>query len=449
MAAPTNTISAATRPRSGANCAPSDSPPCAGFTAGEVEGFLRQVTTDFEELTWLRGLATHLEICEVHTDVTDVAASVLPDLRRLIGAESLILLSPRAPTAGSLVAYETGNSPVTHGDLKRVMAEFGGACQAQPVVRNLGFGTGIAKGGGDLRNLILTRVGQGKHQFGWLLALNKVRNVRPPDEQRTVDAQSYSESEFGTFEAGMVNAAAVLLGSHARNVDMFHEQEQLFRGLVKALINSIDAKDPYTCGHSDRVAQMARRLAREVKLSPIECEQIYMTGLLHDIGKIGVPDEILQKPGKLTDEEFALIKKHPEIGCSIVEHLTQLHYALPGIRHHHESYDGTGYPDGLAGDEIPYVGRLLAVVDAYDAMTSDRPYRAGMPTERAEQILCDGAGQQWDPQLVAAFFQALPEMKTICGFAGGGGRKPQRSFTTAFMVDNSDLGPSLAELVPY
>src|ERR1051326_993625 len=151
-------------------------------------------------------------------------------------------------------------------------------------------------------------------------------------------------------------------------------------------------------------------------MSDAECEQIYMTGLLHDIGKIGVRDAVLLKPGKLTDEEFAEIKKHPQIGHSIVKNLAPLRCALPGILHHHESYDGSGYPHKLAAEDIPLYGRILAVADAYDAMTSSRPYRPGMPPERAEDILRNGAARQWDPGMVAAFLRAIYAMRAICGF---------------------------------
>jgi HD-GYP domain-containing protein (c-di-GMP phosphodiesterase class II) len=140
-----------------------------------------------------------------------------------------------------------------------------------------------------------------------------------------------------------------------------------------------------------------------------------MAGLLHDIGKIGVPDYVLGKPDRLTDEEFAQIKRHPEIGCAILKHLKQLHFVLPGVLHHHESFDGRGYPHGLAGDSIPLLGRIIAVADAYDAMTSDRPYRSGMPTEKAEAILRSGAGKQWDPRMIEAFFQEIDEAHQICG----------------------------------
>ena len=384
----------------------------------QATSFMRQVTADFEELTWLRSLATYIELCEVHNSIADVAAATLPSLCELIAAEVVALLPiANAATAESGAAvYSVGDSVIPWAAYRDILTRYGQAAASGPVVRNLGFGEGIGENGNDIRNLILTRVGRAEHQFGWLVAINK----QPADERGMVsgafhDAQGYSESEFGTFEAGMVAAAAVLLGSHARNVAMFQEQKELFRGMVKALINSVDAKDPYTCGHSDRVAQMARRLGQQLQHTEEECEQLYMTGLLHDVGKIGVPDDVLLKPGRLNDEETALIKKHPEIGCSIVVHLPQLSYAVPGILHHHESFTGGGYPHQLVGEQIPQCARLLAVVDAYDAMTSSRHYRAGMPTERAEQILRDGAGKQWDPVMVDTFFQALPAMRSICG----------------------------------
>jgi HD-GYP domain-containing protein (c-di-GMP phosphodiesterase class II) len=414
------------------------------LTDAQATSFMLQVTADFEELTWLRGLATYIELCEIHNSIADVAAATLPSLCELISAEAVALFPLAFDTIAESKAavYAVGDFAVPQAACRYVIERYGPAATPNPVVRNLGFGDGVGENCNGIRNLILTRVGRDEHQFGWLLAVNK----KPADsrglESTFGDARGYSDSEFGTFEAGMVAAAAVLLGGHARNLAMFQEQKDLFLGMVKALVNSIDAKDTYTCGHSERVAQMACRLGQHLQHTEEECEQLYMTGLLHDIGKIGVPDNVLLKPGKLTDEEFALIKKHPEIGYHIVQHLSQLSYALPGILHHHEAYDGRGYPHQLAGEQIPLHGRLLAVVDAYDAMTSSRPYRPGMPTERAEKILRDGAGRQWDPAVVDAFFQALPEMRSICGIiAESGAITPPASSVDANRCATVSLPP--------
>ncbi|MBP86544.1 MAG: hypothetical protein CMJ64_07505 [Planctomycetaceae bacterium] len=143
------------------------------------------------------------------------------------------------------------------------------------------------------------------------------------------------------------------------------------------------------------------------------CERLYLTGLLHDVGKIGVRDAVLSKPGALTDEEFEEIKEHPDKGWAILQDLNPLSYVLPSVLHHHENYDGRGYPDNLAGEDIPLDGRILAVADAYDAMTSDRPYRSGMPHEKAEAILRNGAGSQWDAEGIDAFFRAMPDILHI------------------------------------
>ena len=141
---------------------------------------------------------------------------------------------------------------------------------------------------------------------------------------------------------------------------------------------------------------------------------MYIAGLLHDIGKVGIPDAVLSKPGKLTDEEFRIIQTHPATGVEILKHLEPLGYVLTAVLHHHESVNGGGYPHGLAGDAIPLFSRIIAVADAYDAMTSDRPYRGRMPAEQAEGILRAGAGKQWDTTVVDAFFAALEDIRFIC-----------------------------------
>jgi HD-GYP domain-containing protein (c-di-GMP phosphodiesterase class II) len=204
-----------------------------------------------------------------------------------------------------------------------------------------------------------------------------------------------------------------MMATHAANIGLFQEKERLLMDVVRAMVCSVEAKDEYTRGHSERVALFSKRLAQAIGFTDEECQRIYLTGLLHDVGKIGVSDATLNKPGRLTDEEFREIQQHPNCGWVILHDLEPLHYVLPGVLHHHERYDGAGYPDGLAGEDIPIDGRILAIGDAYDAMTSDRPYREGMPQERAEAILREGAGAQWDPRLVDVFFQIMPDIITI------------------------------------
>ncbi len=172
---------------------------------------------------------------------------------------------------------------------------------------------------------------------------------------------------------------------------------------IQALAAAVDAKDPYTHGHSERVAQYAYDLARYVGVCEEEAKLIYRTGTLHDLGKIGVPDAILKKTGRLTREEEAVMQTHPALGEVIVRKVPQLADTLPGVRHHHERWDGKGYPDRLRGEAIPRVARFLAIADTFDAMTSDRPYRKGMAPEVAIDEIERNAGKQFDSELALAF----------------------------------------------
>src|SRR5262249_9320054 len=160
-------------------------------------------------------------------------------------------------------------------------------------------------------------------------------------------------------------------------------------------------KDPYTWGHSERVGRIAVRIGKQMALPPAVVSDLYLAGLLHDVGKIGIRDSVLQKQGKLNAEEFEHVKQHPLIGDRLVSHVRSLPPLRSGVRNHHERWDGTGYPDGLAGEAIPLQARIIAVADACDAMTSARPYRPGMAPERIDSVMAEGAGLQWDPDVVA------------------------------------------------
>lgn len=180
-----------------------------------------------------------------------------------------------------------------------------------------------------------------------------------------------------------------------------------------ALATAIEAKDPYTEGHVDRVAHYATSLAREVGLPLAEQQLVRKAAILHDVGKIGVSESILQKPGRLTKKEFDRVKIHPLVGERICQPLRQDGLILQVVRHHHERYDGRGYPDGLSGEEIPLAARIMAVVDTYDALTSDRPYRLHLAPEDALRVLKDEVGQQLDPRLTIAFI-SMAETGRLC-----------------------------------
>ena len=189
-----------------------------------------------------------------------------------------------------------------------------------------------------------------------------------------------------------------------------HEKlERMIMQTVKALSGAIDAKDAYTNGHSTRVADYSREIARRAGLSEEIQNDIYMMGLLHDVGKIGVPTAIINKPSKLTDEEYDIIKKHPIMGEKILKNITEFPKLLIGARWHHERYDGEGYPDGIAGVEIPIEARIIAVADSYDAMSSKRSYRANLPQAAVRAEVEKGKGTQFDPALTSIMLSMIDE----------------------------------------
>ncbi|RDI43207.1 HD-GYP domain-containing protein [Falsibacillus pallidus] len=188
--------------------------------------------------------------------------------------------------------------------------------------------------------------------------------------------------------------------------------EELLDSFYTVIAEALDARDPYTAGHSIRVAEYSCKIGKAAGLSELELQLLRKSALLHDIGKIGVRDAVLLKENRLTDEEFNQIKQHPTIGARIVDQpelSLEMKHLLPGIKHHHERYDGKGYPSGLSGQDIPLFGRIIAIADAFDAMTSDRPYRKGMPFEKAISILSEGSGTQWDPALIEIFLSLIKE----------------------------------------
>jgi hypothetical protein len=201
----------------------------------------------------------------------------------------------------------------------------------------------------------------------------------------------------------IANTAAMAIDRSQKQRSIIEE----VKSTIKALAAAIDAKDPYTRGHSQRVVQYSLMCGRSLSLSPRELEIIEYSGILHDIGKIGIPDAILSKPGLLTDEERFEIRKHPVISTNIIHDIPFLKPVIEIVRHHHEKYDGSGYPDGLVGESIPKGARVLAVADAFDAMMSDRPYRAHMTQNHAIIELRKYTGKQFCPIAVDAFLFAL------------------------------------------
>jgi putative nucleotidyltransferase with HDIG domain len=191
------------------------------------------------------------------------------------------------------------------------------------------------------------------------------------------------------------------------------ENKELFVNSIRALAEAIDAKDPYTRGHSERVASYAETIAAEMGLPPEEVEKVKLSGLLHDVGKIGVDDRIIRKPTALTEEEFELMKTHPVKGAAIMSAIPQLADVIPGMKYHHEKWQGGGYPEGLKGEEIPLQARIVTVADTFDAMTTTRPYQKAMEIQFVVDRIRQFAPSRFDPRIVEAFFSAWEKGRIV------------------------------------
>jgi HD-GYP domain-containing protein (c-di-GMP phosphodiesterase class II) len=211
------------------------------------------------------------------------------------------------------------------------------------------------------------------------------------------------DPQVSSHETKLMESISGMLGSALENAELYHQAQLTFLGTIKALSGAIDAKDQYTQGHSERVAMLSYMLAKEVGFSEEDAERIRISGLVHDLGKIGVPENVLCKPARLTDEEFDLIKQHPSIGHEIIKDIPDLQDLLPGVLYHHERWDGRGYPEGLSGGDIPRMARIMALADTFDAMSSNRAYRQGMDRDKVFAEFRKCAGSQFDPELVEPF----------------------------------------------
>jgi HD-GYP domain-containing protein (c-di-GMP phosphodiesterase class II) len=367
----------------------------------EVVTLSHNLSSTYEEISLLYGLTHNLRISNSDEEFAETALSWLTEC---VSAESLSLyLAPvakaeevtyRARTES--VVMSRGRQVLDAAQMQKLADTLELGPTSKPLVANRNVTSSRDWPFPAIRELIVTPLAEGDHLFGWLAAFNHREG-----------------KEFGTIEASLLSSVSAILGIHGGNRELYRQQNELLASVVRALTSAIDAKDPYTCGHSDRVARVAVRIAQELGCCTKTVQTIYMAGLVHDIGKIGISDAVLRKPGSLTPEEFEHIKLHPELGYKILCDIKQLSDVLPVVLHHHEQWNGRGYPHGLAGEAIPYLARICAVADAYDAMSSDRPYRKGMPEARVVQIFQEGAGVQWDRNVVAAFIAALDDIRRI------------------------------------
>ncbi|HVA50034.1 MAG TPA: HD domain-containing phosphohydrolase [Pirellulales bacterium] len=369
----------------------------------EVEKLSAHLGATFEEISLLYRLTHNLKLSSNDEDLGQRALEWLAEVvpadafaLQLIGSADSDPLATSSRTEPLLLTF--GECELTADDFALLVDELGLQATTRPVVVNHvqleSFGWRFP----GVREFVIVPLAEGERLFGWLAVFNHSCG-----------------HEFGTAEASLLSSVGTMLGIHSANIDLYRQQAELLAGVVKAMTSAIDAKDPYTCGHSDRVARVAVRLAQELGCDGETVKTIYFSGLLHDIGKIGINEEVLRKPGKLTEAEFEHIKQHTVIGHRILADLRKMSHMLPIVLHHHEAWDGSGYPHGLAGTDIPYLARIVAVADSYDAMSSDRPYRPGMEDNKLDGIIRSGAGKQWDPDVVEAFFRVRDDIRAISG----------------------------------
>ena len=223
-------------------------------------------------------------------------------------------------------------------------------------------------------------------------------------------------SEFTAEELRLISSFTHQIAVAIENHRLYSDIHDIFLDYIKSIATALDARDTYTHGHSRRVASFSVGIGKELGLSKGELEFIELSATIHDIGKIGIKEEVLNNPYRLTDEETKIIRTHVIKGSEILEPMTRLHVLMPGVRNHHERYDGKGYPDGLRGEETHLIARIIAVADAYDAMTTNRIYARALTHELACQELEEEAGAQFDPKLTVAFINFMeknPEMKNL------------------------------------
>jgi putative nucleotidyltransferase with HDIG domain len=370
--------------------------------AREVEKLSDSLASTYEEICLLHGVTQNLRISRDEEELGHLIVNWVLDCLPTRSAAIQLLpvakegnVTYKARTHSQFVS--AGKCPVDDETFTRLIEHLRLEAGCSPQVLNANVTSRNDWPFPGVDQMIVVPMSDGTRLFGWIAIFNH-----------------NAGEEFGTVEASLLNSVGAMLGIHSGNRDLYREQAEFLASVVRALTSAIDAKDPYTCGHSDRVARIAVRLAKELGCDTDVLHTLYMAGLLHDIGKIGIDDAVLRKPGKLTDAEFEHIKQHPELGYRILADIKQLSDVLPAVLHHHEQWDGGGYPFKLSGDATPLIARIVAVADAFDAMSSDRPYRKGLPFERVDQIFKEGAGRQWDPNVINAYFAAHDDIMLIC-----------------------------------
>jgi HD-GYP domain-containing protein (c-di-GMP phosphodiesterase class II) len=357
-----------------------------------------ELAQTYEELMLLYKMSTNMKVtqsdsnylqmaCDSLTEIVNVEGIAIFLEKRVCDMKKLVL------TAGTgLIAIDHRQSNMHEILFERLLAELENGSEAlldSEVDSPLEY-----EWHGRVRNIIAVPL-RGKDKIsGMLVATNRLDNA-----------------DFDSTDVKLFNSVASECAVFIENENLFCELKELFIGSLRALTNSIDAKDQYTRGHSERVAFISKWIADHYSyinggLTTDEIRKIYLSGLLHDIGKIGIPEAVLRKEGELTDAEYEQMKIHPTIGAGILSEIRQMDDIVPGVLCHHEWYNGKGYPNGLAGDDIPFAGKIVMIADAFDAMTSKRTYRGALDVTDAVNEIEKSLGIQFDPEIGSIFINS-------------------------------------------
>lgn len=352
-----------------------------GAVFEENEGLANEVLRGYEQLNLLFEL-THT-IAQI-TDVPEIEQILIARLVALLGAETVEILTPDSRRRACRTTSDGCSSRARFDHMLAAL---------QPQITRVRETRDVAVAAFDGRRVIIGALGR----------LDGVIDVvvvqRPPGAR-----------DFTAGDVLMLDSVLSFVGQIITNSEMHAKLNRMSFEVTRALVAAIDQKDHYTSGHSERVGRLARLTGTEMGLPAVELQMLEWAGLLHDVGKIGIPEEILNKPGRLTDDEYDIIKKHPRKGYEILKPIASFEGVLAAVLHHHENSDGSGYPDGLLESETALFARIIHVVDVFDALTSSRSYRAAFPMQKACEILRSEAGTKMDPLIVDAFMHALERM---------------------------------------
>lgn len=359
----------------------------------------RELQRKVQQLTTLMDLAS---LVNSTLDTREIRRRAIEAATTLVNAETGSLLLIDQPTGDLFFEVALGDKGTILKEIRLAKGQgIAGwvADNGQPVIVNdTGSDPRFYRGADqkssfETRNMVCVPVQTKERPLGVLQAINK------------------KDALFNDEDKDILSALANQVASAIENANLYHELKETFYDTAQALAETIEMRDPYTGGHTQRVMDYSLEIGREMGLPDTEMEKLRLAAILHDIGKIGVRDNILLKNDRLDRDEAVLMNRHTEFGAEILGHVRKLRHIIPGVRNHHEKFDGTGYPDSLSGEAIPLIARIIAVADTYDAMTTDRPYRKALSRQTAVAELQRFSGTQFDGDIVGHFVRYVDTLK--------------------------------------